>query len=210
MAAELIVGDLIEVRFFCQAAQQVSVNVRHWAVAGVNGTGSDIEEAASNFGAFFSSEYQNVLGATATYRGVGLRRLTPGPTLEVFSANGSAPGTGAGDILPGQVSGLIKLVSDSPGPSGRGRVYVPFPSEAFNDVTGKPTAAYVGFLNTFAFQLVGSEVVDDGAGNGLVIFGQVINRKTLVAKVLTASINRDTWATQRRRRIGVEGDTPPI
>ncbi len=210
MAAELIVDDLIEVRFFCKAGEQVAVNVRHFKVTAVNGTGSDINEAAANFSLLMQSEYQTVLGATAEYRGVGLRRLTPGATLEVFDPTGFVAGTGAGDILPGQVSGLIKLVSDSPGPSGRGRIYVPFPSEGLNDVTGMPTAAYVGFLSTFVGPLVGSQIVDDGAGNGLVVTGMVINRTTLVAKVLTSSILRTTWATQRRRRLGVAGDTSPV
>lgn len=210
MSAELALGDLIEVRFFCQAEQQVSVNVRHFLVSTIVGAGSDIDEAAANFSLLMQSEYQTVLGATALYRGCGLRRLTPSPTLEVFSAAGSIGGTGGGDIMPGQVSGLIKLVSDTPGPSGRGRIYVPFPSEALNDVTGKPTALYLGFLQTFANPLSGPQAVDDGVGNGLIVAGQIINRKTLVAKVITADIIRDTWATQRRRRIGVAGDVPPI
>lgn len=210
MALDLAVGDLLEVRFFCQAEDQVSVNVRHWDVLSTLGTSQTVQEAATAFDASSDTIYKGVMPGGATYRGVGVRRLTPDPTLEFFDNTNTGPGTAAGDTLPGQTSGLVKLLTESPGRSGRGRIYAPFPGEGDNGPDGKPTAGYMINLTLFGDHMVTSQNVSDGGGNEALLGPKLVSKPSLSKKILTASLARDTWASQRRRRIGVAGDTAPV
>lgn len=210
MAAEILDGDLLEVRFINGLEQQVAVNVRHWKVTAITPPGIDLQEFADAMSTRFAPHYKALMPITALYRGCGVRRLSPAPTLESLSAALAGPGLQAGDPLPGQIAGLIKLVTDTPGPKGRGRCYVPFPSEASNAVTGQPDSAYVSLLDTLGFEFWGGMTILAPVSGAATIFGHLVKKPILTSIQLTGHINRDTWATQRRRRIGVSGDTPPI
>ncbi len=210
MAAEIVVGDLLEVRFINGLEQQVAINVRHWLCEGVTAPGLDMQEFADVMSARFAPLYKALMPVPTLFRGCGARRLTPGPTLESLSNSGAGPGLQAGDPLPGQVAGLIKLITDTPGPRGRGRCYVPFASESDNTVLGVPSGAYQTNLSNLGFDFWGGMTVINGGGGALTIRGQLVKKPIMTSIVLTGHIVRDSWATQRRRRIGVGGDTPPI
>ena len=210
MAEEIMIGDLIEVRFICALEDQASYNVRQWTAGVIVGLGLDMEEAAASVASAFATPYKTILCAAATFRGVGLRRLSPAPTLESFDNTGAGAGLVAGDPLPGQICGITKLVTVSPGRAGRGRSYFPFPAEAVNDVNGRPTLAHQVNMLAIANDFHSSIILDDGFGNSVNFSGVLTAKPGLTTKPLVGAIVRDTWATQRRRRIGVSGDTLPI
>lgn len=211
MAAPAVApGDVLEIRVFSQLFTQAGINVRHLRVVSTLGTSRTLADIADHMSNVSDIVYKPLLVSTATYKGVGLRRVTPSPTLEFFSIVDQGPGTAAGDALPGQTAGLLKLGTDFPGPSGRGRAYAPFPAESDNDANGQPTLGYITKMGLYQALWTTDTNVTDGGGNEALLRNVLVRRPAFTWRDITSSLIRDTWATQRRRRLGVGGDVLPL
>lgn len=195
----MAVGDIYEARFFCRFADQTSVNVRHWRVSAQSGAIPTAAAIALRLSQLTEAEYKAVLSIQAEFRGVGVRQLVVVPKpAEALDGSEAGNGTSVGDALPGQVAGLISLRTNFAGRSGRGRVYIPFPTEAQNDVDGEPTLAYIGNAQNLAAVLAQSWTLV--AGTDSTTFQPIVwNRKLAQYTIITSSIVRTKWATQRRR-----------
>lgn len=152
--ALLKAGDLYQVRFYCSQADQVAINVRHYSIRGVDDDATD-NDLADALATNFAGPYKAALSGEAEYRGLSVQRLQPGEkSTELFKTTGAGAGTGTGDVLPRQVSGLIALVTEFAGRSFRGRVYVPFPGEDDNAIDGAITGGYLAKLNALGAEYI--------------------------------------------------------
>ena len=151
----------------------------------------------------------------AQYRGLGVRKIWPHPlTVEAVSTFAGGAGNVAGDPLPFQVAGIATKKTNLPGKSFRGRVYLPFPSEASNDVDGNPTMGYGTLAQTFlaAVQLsyIISATPPAPPGDNASFTPCVWSRKLLQGTFTIAHAFKDKWATQRRRGDFGKPNTPPF
>lgn len=115
-----------------------------------------------------------------------------------FSTGVGFAGGLAGDVLPTQTAGLITKRTAVPGRRGRGRAYIPFPTESYNDANGLPTNAYMTPAGALAFSISQSVLV------GTLIDGNyldpvILHRDTGGTSDILATLARQKWATQRRR-----------
>lgn len=195
----MAVGDLMEVKFYCLQAEQVGINVRHYAVTAMAGAGLTELQLAIGFATLLAPKYKQLIAEGARFEGVGVRKIRPLPvSMEAFSANGSGPGTVTGDTLPRQVTGLLSLRTNEAGPRRRGRVYVPFPGEFHNAANAIPSAAYTNLLSELGDALKANASITSGA-NTADLRPVIWSRVGGTSADLTVVLARQKWATQRRR-----------
>lgn len=201
MATPMLLDEIYEIRIWCSYQQQAGLNIRHFKVTEIIGLGSTREEVIGAFSTLVAPAYLAALSTGAEYRGMSMRRLVPGPpTVEVTTDNGRSTGSVTGDPLPSQISGVISLRTDFPGPGGRGRMYIPFPSEDDNNVNQVPQSSYVTRLG-----VIGSIFVDEivlpqlPAPDRVRLLSVVYERVLGGTSPITGRIARSIWGTQRRR-----------
>lgn len=195
----LAVGDILEARTIMSLDEQLGINVRHWRVKSIDMGAPVLSRVAVELSGQSSAEYKVALTSKAQYHGVGVRRLTPTPTLEAVSDAAAGPGVGGPTPQAKQVTGIITLRSDTPGRRARGRMYIPFPATDANEANGNPTAAYLANLDDLGNDHVGDVIIDDLAGNVATITSIVWSKKFSQFYPITGKTVRDKWATQRRR-----------
>lgn len=195
------VGDIYEVRFFCEDSgqRQASVNVRHYRIVSVAGSGVTNQVMADFLSSNLNGEYKAVLSASAQYRGCGVRRIKPLPAeTETFSSTGQGAGVGNGNSLPTQTCGIITLRTSLGGPRYRGRAYIPFPSEGDNNLNGLPEATYITGLNALGAKLVAGFTPGSG-GNTVDMLPVIYSRKYGTSQDVISYVSRSKWGTQRSR-----------
>jgi hypothetical protein len=156
--------------------------------------------------------YTPALANSALFWGCTLQRFLNGIATSDQVADNVAvepPGTGGPTPLPGQVSGMLTKRTGFPGRSGRGRIYIPFPSDAFVEPTNNvPTAAYVGKLQQIA-NFYAADFSFVAGGTSYTFQPVLFRKKTKTVTPLTAVQTRPRWATQRRRGNYGRVNVPP-
>jgi hypothetical protein len=207
------VNDIVQTRFVNTQAEQAAYNILHVKVTAQVLAGATEQEIADNQSLAWGAFYRNAMVNSATYIGVGMKKISPGgPGFETVSKVNTGVGMVAGDMLPRQIAGLTTLVSTLAGRSGRGRMYIPFPGEASNDVNSTPTAGYLALLDAFCLAwkatYVIASIVNPGASTTIRygIFSKVLGAINLAAN----AVCKDAWATQRRRGTFGRANLPPF
>jgi hypothetical protein len=211
MASPMVLADKIEVVLWSQFTDQAGLNVLHYNVIGLAGSGADVEDVPGAMFSHFSVHYAGLMSNQAKFLGVIARRLNVltavGP---FFSNNPAADGSYAGDALPRQTCGLITKRTSQPGPRNRGRVYVPFPAEGANAIGAQPDAAYLVVLGGLA-NAVKTQVLVGGAGNTATLYPVILRRPFTGAYIdIVNAQARTRWATQRRRGSYGRPNIPPF
>jgi len=201
--------DIWQVRLICKAGNQWSQNVRYYQTTQETGDPPAAADVATAVSANFQAEYILCLAASASYQGVIAQKIVPIPALDSGSHQVSLAGErGVDPVL--QVCGLIRLRSGFAGKTGRGRVYIPFPSGTDFDANGDPIAAYKTSLLNLAASFL--DTITIGPLGAPTWTGSPIlyRRKTGSTRpILTESISQ-TYATQRRRADTRHGDATPF
>ena len=206
----LSAGDVLEMRIVAAYGVQASINVRHYRVAQVTGVTLTVDDASLALALHIGPTFKAALAQTATYRGVGVREILPGPPgPEDVDTTGTGAGIRLGEPLPTQVSGLISLKTNLTTRRGRGRFYMPFPSEGDNDTPGVPSSSYLVALNNLATQLKANVTVDNGT-NEATLIPVVYSRVENTTNDIVGSVQRPTWATQRSRGGFGRPNSPPF
>lgn len=195
----MAVGDLIEMRVFTSLGSQVAVNIRHYkTVTEVNG-GVTLGQFAADIEPSLAAQYKAAMSTSARFEGIDMARIRPLPrTRPVAVITDAGAGSVVGDPLPGQVSGVCSLLSALAGSANRGRIYVPFPSEADNDSSHKPTTSYIDRLATICNTVAVPRTVVVGVTSST--FQPIIHKRgTANAVDIIDHRTRQFWGTQRRR-----------
>lgn len=209
MATQLAVGDLLEVAIVCKADEQYGLNVRHYDVTSVGGNPITVEDVAATIEGEFETAYKVALSSGATYWGVKATRIKPTRSQPAKSFVSRGPGDVAEDLLPRQVAGVIKLKTEVGGRTGRGRAYIPFLPETYNDPDGNPEGAAITALQGIGNLLDDTFPITVGARTGT-IRPVLYNRKTGARTPVDGFVVRSRWGSQRRRSNINRPDADPL
>lgn len=210
MSLPIAIDTLISASWYCYCVNQLSVNTVLYRVQTVTGTPTD-SQLADAMAEALSTEYKALLPSSASYKGASCR-IEWGTGIPLggpshYSAEGAGVGVAEGNVLPLQTCGIITKLSNVRGPGGRGRIYVPFPADSFQDVSGSPIAATYGpLLTALGTNLIGIDGINITfvtEGDGEVVVRSLIKAPfpdTPLSDVLTDGyLIRDKWGVQHRR-----------
>jgi len=192
------INDVVEVKLYAHSEGQYSVNTLHYKVTAAAGGGSTDEIFAGELSDMFPDRLKAAMSVQATYEGLTVQIIRPTRRPRVINIVGRDVGGVAGDILPRQVAGLIQKRTTTASRSGRGRMFVPFPSETHNNPDGFPVIAYTDLLDLLATTMLTTVVSADGANTSTLV-PCLYNRNTHATILLTGAISGSTWGTCRRR-----------
>jgi len=192
-------GQIVEVRVYCTEGDQTAVNVRHFEVTSVAGTGTMFSDMLQYYDGLFMASYPQLLNGGAFYSGLTLQRIFPGPKSSLaYGSQTAGAGTGGADPLPSQVCGVVSFRSPLSGPRNRGRMYVPFPPKALCDADGTPTPGYLDGLDGLGDVFTGTDEIG-GGGNSVQQSSIILHRADMTRTRFIQWVRRDKWGTQRRR-----------
>jgi len=209
MATPLQLADRVQLTVICNTGGQYSANVINYEVTAINGGGISDTDALAVLEPAVASFWGALLSDNAFYMATKLQITFPILRPHRYNNTSATPGSVAGDVLPSQVAGLIKLTTNRAGKSYRGRCYIPFPSEADNTAAGNPSAGYKTNLQALADTFFDVLSPNDGAGNGVDLLPIIYSRELDVSTPVEERLAETNWATQRRRAARNTGDRPP-
>lgn len=195
----MAVNDAIQLRFVCSTSDQISLNIRQFLITDVQGVEATPQEIADYFSTSAGPQYRGLLSEDAHYDGVALRMLPFGGIPSDWQSKLEAGVGGVvGPLLPKQSCGLLSLRSTALGRRGRGRVYIPFPSEEDNVTGGIPSVDYVVRVEVLSDTIAEAAFVG-AVPNVTTLTPMLFSRDTGVYTPIVATLARSLWATQRRR-----------
>jgi len=204
-------ADILEVKAYNWASGQLGLNVGHFIVTGLTSGTPTTAALAAEMDGPFATAYKPAMSFNADHIGIGVRLLDPTVSYPEWQNGDSAgPGTDTGDMMPTAICGIITKKTAIIGRAGRGRVYVPFPSEMRNSDDGHPTAGYTVLLNAVASLWCAVWTPTIPTVVGLELSPIVFHRASFTSDLITGSISRSLWATQHRRGDYGKGNPRPF
>jgi hypothetical protein len=212
----MAVNDIISVKAFtsCKPANQnisVALNVWHYRVAAQDGAGVAAQMIADVYANALAAPYKGLFNLVTRFEGVIAQKVWPLPlAIPGKSVLGAGVGALTGEQLPLQCCGAVTKLSPFAGRRHRGRMYVPFPTEDFNDPQQRPSQAYIDLvvplLNAWLLKRV-IGTLPDAATLFPVVFHPTF---TPVFTDIELGQIRSYWTTQRRRVNAWRSDNLPF
>lgn len=193
-------GDILLARVVTYTESQLGINVLHYRVSATTGTSCSLDDIALAFDSNWNALYKAVLSQNSHYRGVGVKRVNPNPSVESTSVTNDGVGTVLADPGPKQAAGIITKLTGVAGRANRGRMYVPFPTVDDADVDGSPTNGYQTLLASIASNVLTPDTVVAVGGSATLI--PCLAREVAgvwSSKDITGSRVQSKFGTQRRR-----------
>lgn len=197
-APDVQVGDILEVSIYCTAANQVAINVLHYAVAAIGGAVMQYDDLPDRAYVHYEPSYRNWMSDAANFAGVGVRRLAPDAKTIEYTSIDIVPGEQEAVCLPLQVAGLITFRSDTPGPAGRGRAYIPFAPVTAVEEAGAMVDDAKTRLEAVATG-IGPSISWTAVASAWTLTLQQIIAPRIPSLYVGVSAPTGLWATQRRR-----------
>jgi hypothetical protein len=199
MAVNLAIDDHLEIDIYCTMDQQVAQTKRYLNVNSVGGVAT-LENQIAALTSVISGGYESLLSDQASFYGIRVRDIT-GPTPSYWVTHESTvSGMIAGDPLPKQTCGLLRLFAEDGTRRDQNRIYVPFPGgDANTSPSGRPSAAYIADLDLLALIFTGLIAINDGAGNSSSLDFGILKSGPARIESYVAHVPGRQWATQRRR-----------
>lgn len=195
----VVINDVCNVRAYTFLDAQLGINNWYFRISATAGT-PDVQTVAEGYEAHIAAALKACIATPAIFLGVSARVLGgPGwPTW--YSKLLQGAGSGGADPVPKQCAGIFSKITAYGGRKGRGRAYVPFPTESQCEPNGNPTAAYIALINTYAGLHVGNQVLTAGANSVTGNFCLYSNAPGVpeVRPIINIT-TRDRFATQMRR-----------
>jgi len=208
--ASLATGDVVRVKIACTCRNQLALNVLHYQCTLSSGSVTTAD-CATRIDQVVEPQMKPLLSVNAQYYGVNVQLIDPVAAAADTEAGNAGAGTATGDVLPLQVCGIITKRSALLGRKHRGRMYIPFPSEADNDSNGVPSSTYFTNLAVLAAVVLAPITVSPGGGT-LTLFPCIYHKGQVpLTDILIGWTRRQRWATQRRRGdFGRPNSLPPF
>jgi len=194
----LTVGDVVEARLYSHSEGQYAINTLHYKVTAEAGGGSTDSIFAGDLSELFPAALKDCMSVEAAYVGLSVQIIRPTRRPKIVNLVGAGDGTFAGDILPRQVAGIIRKKTNTGNRHGLGRMFVPFPSEDCNSLTGFPSVAYTDKMEILATKVLTTVVSADGANTSTlvpVLYDRVLHNTIELSGGEIATV----WGTCKRR-----------
>ena len=205
-----VVGAVIETVVIIGLEDQEGLNVRHWKVSSVQGSGANLSTIADRVSELVQPEYANLTNTVTQFYGCTAQQIQPYIPFKFLSIAHQAMGLKVGAHAAKQLSGLIRLATSAPGKGNHGRCYVPFPYAAFSTDGNFVIADYLLHLRNLAGHYSTPIQVGVAVGDGLVLQPQLWHRKTKTSTLIAVGTASNLIATQRRRGdFGKSNYVPP-
>jgi len=179
-------------------------NVTHYEFTAYDPTTVEQQDFIDNLQAPYATNFQagwpNETGLDSwTMRRVDLPSL---PTGSFVATLGAFVGLDSGDPLPKQTAGMITFGAFTVFPRGT-RTYVAPPTEVRNDPSGNPDTTWITSMGLWALSVLSVPVV--GQVNALKTAVKYTGTPRAVTSnnVVTSTLVKAVWASQRRRRSGI-------
>jgi hypothetical protein len=168
-------------------------NIIYYTLNGAFPSNWNIATAAAALDAKFETKWRAIMNGQCEYAGVDLRVNNAG-IVSTVSTFLSGSGSGSGQPIPDEVAAVVRLQTDQPGKSGRGRLFLSgLDGDGFLDGHFTPT-----FHTTL--QTLGTEIQTHMTDQTIDWHAGVFSRHTAsIHDILTTAVPVTT-ATQRRRR----------
>jgi len=186
-------------RCVTRCSNQIGINMYHYLVGLATGGPVQDTEFALQMDGIAAPVYKALLSLIdAQYYGLDVRRVFPLPqSVPASSTANTGAGTINSDTMAKQASGIITRSANFAGRKFRGRIYVPFPTEADTVSPGAPTASYKTRMDALAAALSAPQLIV-GAG-GTVQLSPVLLHPGGTTDTIVANLSRSKWGTQKRR-----------
>jgi len=192
--------DTVEIRICCYTPTQIALNVLHYLCLAVSAAPPDYAMVAAAFDTLMAANYKNIIGSSASYRGVTAKRLTSIQSIPYPAIGGAGPGT-SGTMCPTQAAGVITIRTRFGGSGYRGRIFVPFIGSVYLTPGGGPTTTLQTLMANIAVAMGPQITVSGGAGSSCIL-QQVIRKRggimTADPQVIGYTV-QPKFGTQRRR-----------
>ena len=213
MAIPFLVGDVYQLAVYCRSQdQQNQVNVLHYRVKEITGTGADFQTMLDSASSDLATHYKANLPASARYNGVIARDLVPPLTSSFFSIAGAGVGTLIGDPLAPQLAPLISWRSAGAPAGTRGRSYMPSPDESYEHSNGRLTAGAITAYTSLATGIKELSTLASGPSTTSTLELVIRTGLTLPYSIhlVSSFLVRPAFATQRRRSLINRADINPL
>jgi len=197
----MALGDVFRFTLIGEYELSVNMNVLHYEVVGMAGTGATDAQIMNGLLADVKADYLAAMNEGYVLTGARLQRVLPvlGDPIEV-AVSPPEEGDVTGDGMPGYVSAVISLRTGIADRSPRGRIFLPGRSES--DSAGSVlNGGAVTLIDTAATTLIGPTtegVPPNTSDMQLTVYSKLLGNSTPVETFLT----RPTLKTQRRRMVG--------
>lgn len=204
----MVLNHIYRTRWYGFSGNQSSVNSVCLVVTAITLPAPLQGETIDSLDGVIGPLFINLMSTQSEHVGADIQDVTGAPPFLLPAATvvGAGAGAVAGGQLPGQVCGVISLLTDTSGRQFRGRMYVPFPAQAdctaVNPTT--PIAGYVTRLTLLSAAFVGQETLAGIAGGSVTFSWAIKHGLPKVGPVplpspITNARSNKLWGTQRRR-----------
>jgi len=206
IATPIAVNDVIQMKFFCNDTRQNGINVVGYLCTGLTVPGVTDQNIADAMSTNIAPLYRAYLNIGHAYAGAKAQIIRPVIRPYVTTVLGNGIGTQVGDQLPTQVAFLLSPRTAIAGRRGRGRTYLPFWSELYNNGTSSPTAAAITAATNWSNQIFATVNVTVGPSTATLV-PVIVGRGPIPTNTpVTHVVVRVQWATQRRRSLITKSD----
>ena len=173
-----------------------------WSPGTVGGSTADATDCLARFRTFWDGVKSHMsTGISVDFDPICIAvEATTGVLTGAFAGTDptTVVGTNAGEILPYQTQGLVRLATSSviSGRRVRGRLFIPTPGEADNTAAGAPNATYVTDVTTAAATLLAAGATASDA----VIWHRPTGGTGGGSADITGVSCATTWSVLRSRR----------
>jgi hypothetical protein len=174
MAIVLAINEILSVRAWSTDSEQAAVNTYNFSVVAVTGGTVTDQDVANSMDTFFGQFYPAYQPTSVRYAGVQVYFLAraaglplPAPVKSIAFASAGQLGTVS---VPRNARAVMKYATFKRGPSGRGRVYLPFAAVDNLTVLGLPNAAFNSLVNTTFAALLPPFVITVGAATATLVW----------------------------------------
>jgi len=197
----MALGDIIRLTIIGEYELSVVMNVMHYKVVGVAGTGATLTQIMNGWLADVKTDYLAAMNNGYNLTGVKAQIIAPivSDPIEAVVAP-PEPGVVAGDGMPGYIAAVISLRTGIADRSHRGRIFLPARSES--DSNGSTlNAGAITDITTLATTLLGpltEGVAPNTSDIQLAVWSELLFAGTAVDSFLV----RSQLKSQRRRMVG--------
>lgn len=214
MATALQNGDILSCRAWNTLGDQAAVNTYVYSIFAVTGgavTDQDLCDAIDFLMADFYKGYQST---HSTYDGIQtyfVKRSGPLPA-PVSKTTSAGAGTVTGVPAPPNTAPIFKYNTFVRGPSGRGRVYLPFPEGGNVAADGRTTNAFDIYLNSQATLMLAPLILSNGGSSATAVWS-LLHRNPPAGPVTADQITQALSASKfgqmhKRGSYGRQNESP--